>query len=68
MSLDAPEEDTPQENLAILSEYRSKNVRSSEEIVRSGERVLRTKGALRRMGDEGRFAPVIHYVGVHWLS
>jgi len=48
-----PEEDTHEENLAVLAGYRSKNVRASEEIVQRGERVLRRKGALRRMGDEG---------------
>ncbi|KAK9898705.1 hypothetical protein P389DRAFT_167255, partial [Cystobasidium minutum MCA 4210] len=52
MSLDPSEEDTPTENLAVLAEYRQKHVRSSEEVVRRGERVLRAKGALKRMGEE----------------
>lgn len=53
MNNNEPEEESRAENLATLAEYRSKNVRASEEIVQRGERVLRIKGALKRMGDEG---------------
>lgn len=56
-----PDEDTHEENLAVLAEYRSKNVRASEEIVHRGERVLSRKGALKRMGDEGE--QVAHFSG-----
>lgn len=63
MSADnTPEEDTPRENLAILAEYRAKNVRASEEVVRRGERVLKTRGQLKRMGDEGELVKLCRNV------
>lgn len=50
-----PRVETTRESLAVLASYRLKGVRNSLDVVERGEKVLKEKGALRRMGDEGPY-------------
>lgn len=54
---DAPE--TTASSLSVLTSYRERRVRDSSDVVRRGEAVLKERGALKRMGDEGAY--VFHH-------